>query len=45
MSFQGKAFFSGDDVRVNPFGTHRGEVMAWKRVKHHSGRIMPFALI
>jgi hypothetical protein len=45
MSFQGKAFFSGDDVRVNPFGPHRGEFMAWKKVKHHASRIMPVAVI
>jgi len=45
MSAQGRAYFSGDDVRTNPFGSHRGEFKAWKRLKHHTGRIMPFAVI
>jgi hypothetical protein len=29
----------------NPFGTHRGEIMAWKRVAHHTGKKLGFALI
>ncbi len=45
MSSQGRAFFSGEDLRTNPLGTHRGEYMAWKRIKHHTGRRMRPAVI
>jgi hypothetical protein len=44
-SLPGSSYFSGDDVRTNPFGTHRGEHMAWKRVKHHTGRRLAVAVI
>jgi len=27
------SYFTGDEVHDNPFGTRRGEVMAWKRIK------------
>lgn len=29
------SYFEGIELTTNPFGTHRGELMAWKRVKHH----------
>jgi hypothetical protein len=41
----GSSYFAGEDLNANPFGTHRGELMAWKRVKHHTGRKMHVALI
>lgn len=39
------SYFQGIELTTNPFGTHRGEMMAWKRVKHHVGRRMSVALI
>jgi hypothetical protein len=30
----GSSFFPPRDMMNNPFGTHRGEVMAWNRIKH-----------
>jgi hypothetical protein len=39
------SYFQGIDLTNNPFGTHRGEMMAWKRVKHHVGRKMSVAVI
>lgn len=30
----GSSFFVPEDMLNNPFGTHQGEVMAWKRLKH-----------
>lgn len=30
----GSSFFTPDSMINNPFGTHRGEVMAWNRIKH-----------
>jgi hypothetical protein len=39
------SYFMGMDLQTNPFGTHRGEMMAWKRVKHHTGRRMSVAVI
>jgi hypothetical protein len=45
VSLPGRSYFSGDDVRVNPFGTHRGELMAWKHVKHHVGRRLAVAVL
>jgi hypothetical protein len=44
-SLPGSSYFSSDDVRTNPFGTHRGEYQAWKRVKHHVGRRLSVAVI
>ena len=44
-SLPGSSYFSADDVRTNPFGTHRGEYQAWKRVKHHVGRRLSVAVI
>jgi hypothetical protein len=44
-STQGGSHFLGIDAINNPFGTHRGEIMAWKRVKHHVGRRMSVAVI
>jgi hypothetical protein len=35
----------GMEITTNPFGTHRGEMMAWKRVKHHVGRRLSVAVI
>jgi hypothetical protein len=32
-------------VGTNPFGPHRGELMAWKRIKHHVGKRMSVAVI
>jgi hypothetical protein len=37
--------FLGEDVGGNPFGPHRGELMAWKQVKHHVGRRLSVAVI
>ena len=37
--------FLGEDVGTNPFGPHRGELMAWKYVKHHVGKRMSVAVI
>jgi hypothetical protein len=39
------SYYMGMDLQTNPFGTHRGEMMAWKRVKHHVGRRMSVAVI
>jgi hypothetical protein len=39
------SYFQGMELTTNPFGTHRGEMMAWKRVKHHVGRKMSVAVI
>lgn len=39
------SYFEGMDMVNNPFGTHRGELMAWKRVKHHMSRRMNVAVI
>ena len=39
------SFFQGFDLVNNPFGTHRGEMMAWKRVKSHVGRRLSIAVI
>jgi hypothetical protein len=44
-STQSGSYFEGTDLQTNPFGTHRGELMAWKRVKNHTGRKMSVALI
>jgi len=45
FSTGGGSHFLGMDAVNNPFGTHRGEIMAWKRVKHHVGRRMSVAVI
>lgn len=29
----GSSFFMNDAVMANPFGTHRGEIMAWNRLR------------
>lgn len=34
LSEGSKSYFSGPDVLGSPFGTRRGEVMAWRRIKH-----------
>lgn len=39
------SWYLGTDIATNPFGTHRGEMMAWKHVKHHVGRRMHVAVI
>jgi hypothetical protein len=39
------SYFMGLEITTSPFGTHRGEMMAWKRVKHHVGRRMSVAVI
>ena len=39
------SYFTGMEIATNPFGTHRGEMMAWKRVKNHVGRRMSVAVI
>lgn len=39
------SYFMGTEVATNPFGAHRGEIMAWKRIKHHVGRKMNVAVI
>jgi hypothetical protein len=39
------SYFQGMDLTTNPFGTHRGEMMAWKRVKNHMGRKMSVAVL
>lgn len=39
------SYFQGIELTTNPFGTHRGEMMAWKRVKHHTGRRLGVAVI
>lgn len=44
-SVPGGSYYMGLDLQTNPFGTHRGELMAWKRVKHHVGRRMSVAVI
>jgi len=41
----GSSHFLGMDAVNNPFGTHRGEIMAWKHVKHHVKRRMSVAVI
>jgi hypothetical protein len=44
-STQSGSHFLGEDVGSNPFGPHRGELMAWKRIKHHVGKRMSVAVI
>jgi hypothetical protein len=39
------SYFLGTELGANPFGSHRGEWMAWKRVKHTMGRKMSVAVI
>lgn len=39
------SWFQGIELTTNPFGTHRGEMMAWKRVKHHVGKRLGVAVI
>ena len=39
------SYFMGMEITTNPFGTHRGEMMAWRRVKNHVGRRMSVAVV
>jgi hypothetical protein len=39
------SYFQGLELTTNPFGTHRGEMMTWKRVKNHMGRKMSVAVL
>ncbi len=42
---QGLSYFTGDDVLECPFGSTRGGMLAWKRVKHLMGRRLFGAVI
>lgn len=42
---EGGSYFNPDDIINNPFGTKKGEVMAWLRIKHLTERVPDLAMI
>ena len=39
------SYFLAEEARVNPFGTKRGEVLAWRRLRKTTPKIANFAVI